>query len=320
MTLQFSFKSSAPKETLEERYDFVSLGGGPASLNAALYAKRKGLKTLLIGKKMGGQLLNTDSVENYLGLHEKSGEELAEAFQAHLKALKVTQLSDTWVTHVSKSNQDFILDLEDGRQIITQTLMVATGSNPRKLEVKGEDTFANAGVAYCAICDAPLFKDKKVLIAGGGNSAVEAVIDVAKFASEVTLVHRSELRADQILIDRMKSLPNVSVILQTQIQEVYGQHKMEGIRVLDKTTQSTYELKADGLFIEIGHLPKNELFKDWVKLNEKGEIIVDEYQATNIPGLFAAGDVTHTPYKQIIIAVADGAKAALAANDYIHKN
>jgi NADH-dependent peroxiredoxin subunit F len=199
-------------------------------------------------------------------------------------------------------------------------LLLATGSAPRRLQVPGEVEYSNRGVAYCAICDAPLFKGKDVIIAGGGNSAVEAAIDVAKFAKSVTLVHRSQLRADQILIDHMMKQSNITVYLQTQILEIVGDEKMTGVKVLDKENSQERVIDADGIFIEIGNLPSNDLVKDLVTLNERGEVVVDQKNMTSLEGLYAAGDVTQIPYKQIVIAVADGAKAALAANEYINQN
>jgi NADH-dependent peroxiredoxin subunit F len=319
MSLSFSLHTQT-QVTLETSYDFVSIGGGPAGFNAALYAQRKGLKTLLIAARPGGQLLNTSSVDNYLGITDLSGEALYENFQAHLKSLNIDQINETKVEALWKdeTNAMFYLQLSDGREIQAKTVMVATGSNPRKLDIPGEAEFANAGVAYCAICDAPLFIGKDVIIAGGGNSAVEAAIDVAKLARKVTLVHRSQLRADQILIDRMRQASNIEVYLESQIQRIYGDTRMRGIEVLDKATQDIFKLEADGIFIEIGNIPNSSLIQDLVETNAFKEVIVDERQRTSLEGLFAAGDVTQTAYKQIIIAAADGAKAALAASEYIN--
>ncbi len=319
MSLNFSLHSTSQNH-IDDHYDFVSIGGGPAGFNAALYAKRKGLKTLLIAAKPGGQLLNTSSVDNYLGYIELSGEALYEQFQAHVKSLDIDQVNDSMVEALwrDETQGEFFLQLSDGRQLTSTTVMVATGSNPRRLDVPGEKEFANAGVAYCAICDAPLFKGKDVIIAGGGNSAVEAAIDVAKLASKVTLVHRSQLRADKVLIDRMMSAENIEIYLESQILNIYGDTRMRGIEVLDKKTNTAFKLEADGIFIEIGNLPNSTLVKDLVETNELNEVIVDDHQRTNVAGLFAAGDVTNGAYKQIIIAAADGAKAALAASEYIN--
>jgi len=319
MSFNFSISSiSKPKIDYNQTFDFVSIGGGPASYNASLYAKRKGLNVLIISKKPGGQLLNTSSVDNYLGFKELSGEALYEEFHEHVKTLDVLEINDRMVDKIEKKENLFYLTLDDGNQVISKTILVATGSNPRKLGIKGEIEFSNAGVAYCAICDAPLFKGKDVIIAGGGNSAVEAAIDVAKIANHVTLVHRSQLRADQILIDKMNEQANIKVYLESQILEIEGDTKMRSIRVLDKASNTEFRLEADGIFIEIGNIPSSDLVKDLVQLNDQNEIIVNRKQETSLEGCYSAGDVTDTPYKQIIIATAEGAKAALAANEYIN--
>jgi NADH-dependent peroxiredoxin subunit F len=324
MSFNFNFNLNETKKAIKLRndkiIDMLVIGGGPAGLNAALYAKRKGLTTGIIAKRIGGQLLNTSSVDNYLGISQVSGEELSEKYLSHLKELEVGILEEVEVDKIDKKDQLFEVMLSDGTIFKSKTLLIATGSSPRKLQVPGEAEYSNRGVAYCAICDAPLFKGKEVIIAGGGNSAVEAAIDVAKFATHVTLVHRSQLRADQILIDHMMKQANISVYLQTQILEIVGDEKMTGVKVLDKQNMQKRIIDADGIFIEIGNLPSNELVKDTVLLNERGEVIVDDKNMTSLPGLFAAGDVTQITYKQIVIAVADGAKAALAANEYINQN
>ncbi len=319
MSLNFSFSGlNKAKVDTSILYDFVAIGGGPAAYNAALYAKRKGLKTLVVAKKPGGQLLNTSSVDNYLGFMELSGEELSEHFIKHIQSIDIKEVNDQVIENIQKVGDLFELTMENGDVLTTKTVLVATGSNPRKLGVKGEDAFANAGVAYCAICDAPLFKGKDVIIAGGGNSAVEAAIDVAKIAKHVTIVHRSQFRADQVLIDKMMIQANITIHLESQILEIYGDTKMRGIKALDKKTNEEFSIEADGIFIEIGNIPSSGLVKDLVELNTNQEIIVTHKQETSLPGLYAAGDVTNTPYKQIIVATAEGAKAALAANEYIN--
>ena len=317
MSFNFAFKTETKSVDTSITYDFVSIGGGPASFNAALYAKRKGLKTLMIAKKMGGNLLDTDQVENYLGFKMISGEGLADSFENHLKSLDVEFITDTLVQKISKDNALFHLELETGDIITSKTVMVATGSQARHLGVVGEETFKNTGVAYCAICDAPLYKDKIVVIAGGGNSAVEAAIDVSKYAKKVIVVHRSEFRADAILQERMQAIEGIEIYKQTQILELLGSQRLEAIKVLDKEKNEERLIKTEGIFIEIGHVPNSNLVKDLVELNSLNEIVVDTKQQTSLEGLFAAGDVTDIPYKQIILAAADGAKAALAASEYI---
>jgi alkyl hydroperoxide reductase subunit F len=322
MSLNLNFNMAATKKAnildASVIYDHIIIGGGPAAFSAALYAARKGLKTGVIAQKIGGQLLNTSSVDNYLGITNVSGEDLSDAFYEHVVDLGVSFLSDVSVIDIQKNDLHFYVKTSDQQTFQSKTLMIATGSNPRKLQVPGEDEFSNKGVAYCAICDAPLFKDKKVIIAGGGNSAVEAAIDVAKWASEVILVHRSEFRADQIVLDQMMSNEKITVFKQTQILEIVGEAMMNGVLVKDKTTNQTRTIKADGIFIEIGNVPNSSLVNNFVDLNDFGEIIIDDHQMTSVPGCFAAGDVTTVSIKQIIVSVADGAKAALGANEYIN--
>lgn len=224
------------------------------------------------------------------------------------------------MTSIKKVDQLFQLTLESGEIIQSKTVNLSMGSTPRELNVKGEEQFKNSGVAYCAICDAPLFKGKKVIIAGGGNSAVEAAIDVSKYASKVIVVYHSEFRADAILVERMKAIEDIEVYTQTQILEMIGDVKLRSVKVLDKNTGTERLIETEGIFIEIGHLPHSSLVKDWVELNDSQEIVIDAYQRTNIPGLFASGDVTDVPYKQIILSVADGAKAALGASEYINNH
>lgn len=305
---------------VETLYDFLIIGGGPAGLNAALYAKRKGLEVAVLTRQIGGQVMNTSSVDNYLGTKFATGEELVNDFKGHVGELEVPIAEYVDVeTIIPGIEQDYHqVKLTDGRIFKSRTLLLATGTNHRKLGVEGEDRLAGRGVAYCAICDAPLYKNKNVIIAGGGNAAVEAALDLAKVANHVTLVHRSQFRADKILVDELYKQDKIDIHLQTQILSIEGDDFLTHIRALDKEGNEELDIHADGIFIEIGNVPNSQLFTDIVELNDNGEIIVDERSATNIPGIFAAGDVTTVAYKQIIIATSDGAKAALSANDYIN--
>lgn len=303
-----------------KKYDLLVIGFGPAGLNAALYAKRKGLEVGVVGKKNGGQVIDTTSVENYLGFEFKTGEDLVKEFNKHVASLNVPMLKDINVDSVVKlEDGSFQVNLEKGEVLKATAVIIATGSKPRRLGVKGEDDFLGKGVAYCAICDGPLFEGLDVVVAGGGNSAVEAAIDLAKIANSVTLVHRSQFRADQIVIDKLLTYNNVKVALETEILEVQGQGLMSGIVVKDKKSGEERVIEANGLFVEIGYLPNSGFLKGAVAFNGRDEIIVNALCETSVPGLFAAGDVTDIPYKQIIISAAEGAKAALTANDYINR-
>lgn len=306
--------------TEDKIYDLLILGAGPAGLNAALYAKRKGLETIIIAKDKGGQVMDTSSVENYLGFPSLTGEGLVKKFLEHVEELKVPILEYEEVERIQNDTDSSVkaVMLKNGKILKTKTVIIATGSKPRRLGVPGEKEFSGKGVCYCAICDGPLFAEEEVIVAGGGNSAVEAALDLSKIASKVTVVHRSQFRADKILVDQLIQKPNVEIKLATDILEVYGDKFMSGIKVLNKENSNEYSIEASGLFVEIGYLPNSEMFADFLELNSRNEIVVDKHGMTSIPGVFAAGDVTDTPYKQIIMSAADGAKCSLAANDYIN--
>lgn len=322
MAFEFNFE---PQVNMTEPspdilYDLLVVGGGPAGLNAALYAKRKGLETAILTRQIGGQVLNTSTVDNYLGSKESTGEELVNNFKSHVASLDIPVLEYVDVDEIvsNTSTNTHTVKLVDRRQFRSRALLLATGTSHRKLGVDGEERLSGRGVAYCAICDAPFYKNKNVIIAGGGNSAVEAAIDLAKIANRVVLVHRSQFRADKILVDELYKVDNIDIHLESQIQSIEGEQFMTHINVLDKKENTAYNIEADGIFVEIGNNPNSQLFKDIVELNDIGEIIVDESGKTSVEGIFAAGDVTATRYKQIIIATSEGAKAALAANDYIN--
>jgi len=320
----FSFDVNKKTETSQFNsigvWDALIIGGGPAGLNAALYLIRKGRTVGVITKEVGGQLHNTSEVDNYLGINHTTGKSLSDTFLDHINDFDIPVLQDVEVTSVDKINEHFNITLATGKTLSSKTLLLATGGKPRQLDIPGENDYANKGVSYCTTCDAPFFKDKHVVVAGGGNSAAESVIDLVPFASRLTVVHRSQWRADQILLDKHQTIKNLTVHLQTQILEILGngQH-MTGLRVLDKATGQDSTIQADGLFIEIGIIPNSHLIEHLVETTKSKEIIVNHSQETSLKGLYAAGDVTNQPQKQIIIAVAEGAKAALAMNQYLNQ-
>lgn len=302
-------------------YDILIIGGGPAGLNAALYAKRKGREVAIIGEAIGGQMLDTSSVENYIGTDDNTGSSLSERFAGNVRNLEVPILEYYFAESWTQDEEDlFHVEVGNGETYKGRTLIIATGSSPRHLNVPGEEQLANRGLSYCAICDGPLFRNKRHVIVGGGNSAVEAAIDMARIASDVTVVQRSTFRADQILMDELHSFGNVTTHTQTDIVSIEGDEKVSGVTVHHKDTGKTETIPTDAVFIEIGHDPHLGPFDGDLEVNGAGEIIVDEHNQTSIPGIFAAGDVTATIYKQIIVAAAEGAKAALSANNYLTLN
>ncbi|MBN2853739.1 MAG: FAD-dependent oxidoreductase [Clostridia bacterium] len=299
-------------------YDTLIVGGGPAGLNAALYAKRKGLNVGVITEKVGGQVLNTYLVENYLGYKSITGEELMAKFEEHVKEYDVPVTTEEKVVRIL-NNEYKEIHTSNGNVYLAKTVILASGTIPRMLDVPGEKEFYSKGVSYCAICDGSLYQQGVVIVAGGGNSAVGTAIDMARIAKKVKLVHRSEFRADKILLDKLYALTNVEIFLQTKIEEIQGKSRMTNIVALDKKTNKHIVIEAEGIFIEIGHIPKTECLHGMIDLDDKGEIIVNSKAETNIPGIYAAGDVAQGEYKQIIISAAEGAKAALSANEYINE-
>jgi len=303
----------------EKLFDFIALGGGPAGLNGALYARRKGLRTAVLSYDLGGQIKNTTAVDNYLGFESIDAGKLIDSYVAHLKSLDIPLFTAVRVVAVEKRGDLFLLSLENGRILRTRTLLAALGGSPRKLDVPGENALSGKGVSYCATCDAPFFKDRRVVVAGGGNSAVEAAMDLAKWATHVIIIHRSRFRADQTLLDKLGRIGNIEVRLETQILEILGTDAVAAVRIRDKKTAEESVFPTDGVFIEIGTIPNVSLFQNLVKLNDRNEIVVDGLQQTSLEGLFAAGDITDQPYRQIIIAAAEGAKAAMSASIYLNK-
>ncbi|MCH4887667.1 FAD-binding protein [Acidaminobacter sp. JC074] len=296
----------------EKLYDVLIIGTGPAGLSASIYAARKGLKVGVIGDKTGGQVGDTSSVENYIGFEFISGQDLAESFEKHAKSLGIDMLDHVKVKKVEKSDKISLI-CDNYMTYQAKSLIVATGSKSRQLEIPGEKELYGKGVTYCGICDGPLFKDKTVTVVGGGNSAVEAAIDLSKIANKVYLVHRSQFRADKILMDRLEKIENIKVHLGTRIKEIVGTNQVEKILLEGEIG----EIKTDGVLVEIGYVP-NSQFLDDITLNERGEVLIGELNQTNIEGIYAAGDVTNVRYKQIVVAASEGAKAALSVNDYIN--
>lgn len=311
---------SAEEFANKDPYDVLVVGGGPAGTSAAIYAARKGIRTGLVAERFGGQVNDTLSIENLISVKHTEGPKLATALEEHAKEYPIDIMKSVRAAKLEK--KDLIeVTLDNGAVLKSKTVVIATGARWRNLNVPGEQEFKNKGVAYCPHCDGPLFAGKQVAVVGGGNSGVEAAIDLAGVASHVTLFEfMPELKADQVLQDRLYSLPNVTVHKNAQVKEITGSSKMEGITYIDRETGEEHHLPMDGVFVQIGLVPNTEWLEGVLERNRMGEIIVDERGATSIPGVFAAGDCTNSPYKQIIISMGSGATAALSAFDHIIRN
>ncbi len=302
---------------MDKLYDVLVLGGGPAGLNAALYAVRKGLDVLVLSLNTGGQVNDTAMIENYLGYKEVMGYELAQNFREHLEKFEVPIVDLAVVSKYERDGINHRVSLEDGRSFLGKTVVVTLGSYYRKLGVPGEEDFAGRGVSYCAICDAPFYRNKEVLIVGGGNAAVEAALDLSKYANSVTLLHRSQFRADKILLDEMFANPKITYHLRIKVEEIFGDDLLRGVKTINLDSGEEKIFNGDGLFIEIGQIPNSQIFENILDMTDSNSIITDESMATSIPGVFAAGNIRNFPYQQIIIAASEGAIAGLAANDYL---
>ncbi len=298
-------------------YDVIIIGGGPAGLSAAIYGARKILKTLLVSKDIGGQVTWTYDVDNYLGFSQVDTADLIAKFEEHVRKYDVEKVLGVEVKALDLSGKTKKVVTDEEKTFLGKTIIVATGKRPRTLDVPGEKEFLGMGVTYCSTCDAPLFADLDVAVAGGGNSALEAVIDLTKVAKQVYLVSLTPLTGDQILQDKVLGSPKVQVYTEHEILRITGDSAVEAIEIKSLKTGETKTLAAAGIIVEIGLLPNSELILDTVRTNRVGEIVVDSRCRTGVSGVFACGDVTDVPYKQVIVAAGEGAKAALSAYDYI---
>jgi len=308
----------AEELSAKEPFDVLIVGGGPAGAAAAVYAARKGIRTGVVAERFGGQVLDTMAIENFISVKETEGPQFATALEEHVKAYDVD------IMNLQRAEKlipgDVVqVQLAGGATLSGKTVILATGARWREINVPGEKEYRNAGVAYCPHCDGPLFKGKDVAVIGGGNSGVEAAIDLAGVVRHVTLIEfGDELRADAVLQRKLRSLSNVDIIVSAQTTEIHGDgKKVNGLSYTDRKSGDSKRLDLEGVFVQIGLVPNTEWLKGSVNLSRYGEIEVDARGQTSVPGVFAAGDVTTVPYKQIIIAAGDGAKAALGAFDHL---
>jgi alkyl hydroperoxide reductase subunit F len=304
-----------------EVYDIIVVGAGPAGLSAALYAQRKGRQTVLIGRQAGGQINDTALVENYPGLVQIGGAELAQLMRQHVEAYPVAERCHTQVERIERDGALFRVHTGDGQTYRGRTLICCTGKRYRRLDVPDEERFIGRGVAWCATCDAPLFRDQRVAVVGGGNSAFTAVRDLLRYAAEVHLVHMlDDFQADPVLVEEIRRAEEegkVHIHLNSQVRGYLGREHLEGLRLAAADGKARYDLAVDGVFLEIGLEPNSAPLAQLVQLNAQDEVPVDRDQSTSVPGLFAAGDVTDEVDKQIVIAAGAGARAALAADRYL---
>jgi len=312
----------AVKLSAKEAYDVLIVGGGPAGAAAAVYAARKGIRVGVAAERFGGQVNDTMAIENYISVLETDGPKFAAALEAHTRAYDVDimnlQRADKLIPAAQPGGL-IEVQLANGGSLKAKTVILSTGARWRNVNVPGEAEYKNKGVAYCPHCDGPLFKGKDVAVIGGGNSGVEAAIDLAGVVRHVTVVEfMPELKADAVLVKKLHSLPNVTVHTNAQTTEITGADgKVNGLRYKDRATNEEHLVNLEGVFVQIGLVPNTEWLKGTLELSKFGEIIVNAKGETNLPGVFAAGDCTTVPYKQIVIAAGDGAKAALSAFDHL---
>lgn len=310
---------AAEKINQKDPFDVLIVGGGPAASAAAVYSARKGIRTGMISERFGGQLNDTLSIENFISVQETEGPHLTSALAAQVNSYDVDIMELQRAKSLQSEAGQITVELESGASVQSKSVILATGANWRELGIPGEDQYRAHGVAYCPHCDGPLYKGKDVAVVGGGNSGVEAAIDLSGLVNHVTLLEfADELKADAVLQNKLKTLSNVTVITEAESTEVLGDGtKVTGLVYRNRASSEMHELALAGIFVQIGLVPNTDWLKGTVELSQYGEIEVDDHAQTSMPGVFAAGDVTTTPYKQIIIAMGDGATAALSAFDYL---
>ena len=302
-------------------YELIIIGAGPAGMTAAVYTARKKLDTLLISYDVGGQVLWTTTIENYMGYQFIEGSELIQKFEQQVRQfpsdvkIRIGQRAES----VSRIDGGFEVRSDKGETYQAKAVIFATGKRSRQLNVPGEKKLLGRGVTYCAICDGPLFAGEKVAVIGGGNSALEAAESMIKIAQQVYLISLTPLTGDQILIDKVTGASNLAIFLEHEVLGIEGESRVEGMKIRDLKSKQERELRVNGIFIEIGLVPNSEAIKGLTSLNRLGEVEVNCANETDVPGLFAAGDVTNVPEKQIVVAAGEGAKAALQAHRYLQR-
>ncbi|MFB5252329.1 alkyl hydroperoxide reductase subunit F [Bacillus cereus] len=303
----------------KDPYDVLVVGGGPAGASAAIYAARKGIRTGIVAERFGGQVMDTMGIENFISVKRTEGPKLVASLEEHVKEYNIDVMNLQRAKRLEKKEL-IEVELENGAILKSKSVIVSTGARWRNVGVPGEAEFKNKGVAYCPHCDGPLFIGKDVAVIGGGNSGIEAAIDLAGIVKHVTVLEfMPELKADAVLQERLNSLPNVTVLKNVQTKEITGTDKVNGISYIDRETEEVHHVELQGVFVQIGLVPNTDWLGETVE-RVRGEIVTDKHGATNVPGVFGAGDCTNNPYKQIIISMGSGANAALGAFDYLIRN
>ncbi len=303
-------------------YDVIVIGGGPGGIAAGIYTTRKQMKTLFLTESFGGQSIVSASIENWVGTVSLPGWEFAQSLEKHLRAQEGIEIVvGIRASGITEQGGHYTVTATNGLSYETKSIILATGGRHRHLDIPGEEKFIGKGVVFCSTCDAPFFRNRKVVVVGGGNSGLEAVEDLLPYATEIALMVRADvLKGDAVTQKKVLASEKVKVIYNALAQEVLGETKLEGLRYLDKAHDKVIDFPTDGVFVEIGMVPNTEFVKGFIELNERGEIMIDhKTKGTSRPGIFATGDATDAPYKQNNISAGDGVVAALSAYDYIRK-
>ena len=307
--------------SVNEIYESFIIGGGPAAMTAAVYLMRKGIKAAIVAGKIGGQVGDTKGIENYMGYNYIEGDELVSKFSNQVRQFEIAFKEYVFVENIHLEGDIKVIKLSDGFEYRSKTVIIAAGSKWRQLNVPGEEKLRGRGVCYCAICDGPFFKGLDFAVIGGGNSGVEAALDLSKMVKSIKVVEFSDkLNADKVLIDKMLATPNIESITSAQVVEVLGDDGVTGLKYKDRTSGEEKTVDVEGVFVEIGLVPNSQFVDGLVELNKFKEIVINKNCETTIDGIYACGDITDVPFKQIIIASGEGAKAALSACEYLNKH